>query len=66
MIRLSAEAEPADEALVSTYVFAAEVVQQTPPLGHHGHQSPSGVYVFPVGAEMVGHLADALGEHRHL
>jgi len=66
IIRLSAQAEPADQALVSAYVFAAEVIQQTTPLGNHRDQTTAGVNVFPVGAEVVGNLADALGEHRHL
>lgn len=60
---LPPESKPSDQALVSTDVFAAKIIQKTASLRHHRHQSPSGMYVFSVRPKVVGHLANALGEH---
>jgi hypothetical protein len=63
---LAAQPQAGYQRLISSNIFFSEVIQETPPLGHQGNQSASGMNVLFVDSQMSGQLMDSCGEHRDL
>ena len=63
---LAAQTKSAYQRLISSNIFFSEVVQETPPFGHQGNQSASGMNVLFVDSQMSGQLMDSCGENRDL
>src|SRR5579884_2891768 len=59
----TAQPEAPDQRLVAARIRALEVIEQAPPLPHHNEQAAPRVKVLLVRAEMVGEVADALGQN---
>ena len=63
---LAAQPQAGYQRLVASNIFAGEIVQETPALGHHGNQSAPGMNVLFVDTQMAGKLMDSRGEYRYL
>jgi hypothetical protein len=60
------QAELGYEAPVSLYVFATQIVEESPALADHEQQTTTAVVIVLVVTKMFGQVIDPLGEQSHL
>jgi hypothetical protein len=58
---LTAQPKPADEVLVTVYVFVTEVIKKPAAFRHHADQTTAGVEILLVGTEVIGYLPNSFG-----
>src|SRR5579883_1409948 len=63
---LLADAKPGDDFAVAIGVGLLEVIEEAAALGDQHEEAAAGAVVLGVGLEVLGQLADALGEDRDL
>ena len=66
ILKLATQAETADDLVVTLYVLALQVIQQTPALRDHLEQAAPRMVIFLVRLEMLGQLVNALAEQCNL
>jgi hypothetical protein len=55
-----------NQLAIRLYVCTSQVVQQPAPLAYHLQEALATVVIFPVLAEMIREVVDALGQNRDL
>src|SRR5437763_15917963 len=64
--RSAPQAKPSDQGGVALGVRALQIVEQPPAQADHDQEAAPRVKILLMGAEMVGQIADALRQDRHL
>src|SRR5262249_8224300 len=64
--RLLSNPQSIDDCSVSCIVYIAEIVQQSSPTSDQLQQTTPRVMIFLVEFEMLGQIADAVGQHGNL
>ena len=63
---LSPQPKVCDEAAIPLDILVPEVLEKPPALADHHQQASPAVMVFLIDLQMLGEMADALGEQRNL
>jgi hypothetical protein len=65
-MRLAAQAETADQALVARFVNTFEVVEQSAALGNHFQKTTTGMVVILVAFKVIGQVGNAFRKNGYL
>jgi len=64
--RLFPQVQPVDQLAIPVPLGAAQVIEQTPALGHHFEEAAAGRMILGVGLQVFGQLPDPAGQQRDL